>query len=637
MRRRDCLALAFSPLLGAAAGPRTTISARSMRLDLVNTWTTVMSSSTFRETLGVSVVSGGITGVGEGAPIVRYNESAAQGIEIVNGLREVFAGADPSQYVKLLDRVFAKVDGSWATKAAIDIALHDWAAKRLGVPLWKMWGLDRNDAPLTTFSIGIDTAEVIRRKVREAAAYPVLKIKVGLANDEEVMEAVRDVYGYEFVNTPYGFQVLPGRLRARIYQINYLNVERSGSSQTFVSSGSLTQSRGNNNNNNGNNTNNNNNDNNNDSSGNSSGNTSSMTGTQISTRQPESVFWTELQTSVMAIVGAGEGRSVVVNPQSGVVVVRALPNELREVESFLTATQLVVQRQVILEAKIVEVTLSDGFQAGINWAGLVTHNNKSMTIGNTGGGTVLVDEGGLSDIAGNTGVLDPSNYNPIEGTDASAFGGVFTMALNLGDFTSFIELLETQGNVRVLSSPRVATINNQKAVIKVGTDEFFVTEVTNTTVTGTATTVTPSVTLTPFFSGIALDVTPQISQEGIVTLHVHPSVSDVKDQQKTVTIGTLTQQLPLALSTIRESDSIVRARSGQVIVIGGLMQDSSTNRSAATPGLGKVPVLGNLFKQKNNSSVKSELVILLRPIVVNDTDQWDDSIDAYSRELENLR
>jgi L-alanine-DL-glutamate epimerase-like enolase superfamily enzyme len=162
-----------------------------MRLELVNTWTTVMSSSTYRETLGVSVVSGGITGVGEGAPIVRYNELAAQGIEIVNGLREVFAGADPSQYVKLLDRVFSKVDGGWATKAAIDIALHDWAAKRLGVPLWKMWGLDRNDTPLTTFSIGIDTAEVIRRKVREAAAYPVLKIKVGLANDEEVMEAVR--------------------------------------------------------------------------------------------------------------------------------------------------------------------------------------------------------------------------------------------------------------------------------------------------------------------------------------------------------------------------------------------------------------------------------------------------------------
>ncbi len=162
-----------------------------MRLDLVNTWTTVMSSSDYRETLAVTVASGGITGIGEGAPIVRYNESAAEGVKIVAGLQELFGGADPAQYVKLLDRVFAKVPGAWATKAAIDIALHDWAAKRLGVPLWKMWGLDRGDAPVTTFSIGIDKADVIRRKVREAAAYPVLKIKVGLSNDEEVMEAVR--------------------------------------------------------------------------------------------------------------------------------------------------------------------------------------------------------------------------------------------------------------------------------------------------------------------------------------------------------------------------------------------------------------------------------------------------------------
>ncbi|MFN0102942.1 MAG: dipeptide epimerase [Bryobacteraceae bacterium] len=162
-----------------------------MRLELVNTWTTVMSSSDYRETLAVTVASGGITGMGEGAPIVRYRESAAEGIKIVEGLRGLLAESDLSQYVKVLDRVFRKVDGGWATKAAIDIALHDWAAKRLDVPLWKMWGLDPNDTPLTTFSIGIDKADVIRRKVREAAAYPVLKIKVGLSNDEEVMEAVR--------------------------------------------------------------------------------------------------------------------------------------------------------------------------------------------------------------------------------------------------------------------------------------------------------------------------------------------------------------------------------------------------------------------------------------------------------------
>ncbi|OGT64004.1 MAG: MSHA biogenesis protein MshL, partial [Gammaproteobacteria bacterium RIFCSPLOWO2_02_47_7] len=373
----------------------------------------------------------------------------------------------------------------------------------------------------------------------------------------DVMEAARDVYGFEFISTPYGFQVLPGRLRARIYQINYLNVERSGSSQTQVSSGSLTES--------------------NPSSASSGDGTiaaprSSATavGARINTRQPLTTFWAELQDSVQAIVGQAEGRSVVVNPQSGVVVVRALPNELREVEAYLQATQLVVQRQVILEAKILEVQLNEGFQAGINWGALLSPGNNTITAANVGGGSVLVNESGLSGIAGQTGNLDPGNLSPISGALSEAFGGVFTLAFDLGDFTAFIELLKTQGNVQVLSSPRVATMNNQKAIIKVGTDEFFVTDVTNTvSTTGLGgTNVFPSIGLTPFFSGIALDVTPQISEGGDVTLHVHPSISEVVDQQKTVTIGNTTQQLPLALSTVRESDSIVRARSGQVVVIG---------------------------------------------------------------------
>ena len=441
----------------------------------------------------------------------------------------------------------------------------------------------------------------------------------------EVMEAVRDVYGYEFVSTPYGFQVLPGRLRARIYQINYLNVERTGSSRTFVSSGSLTQSKGPNSTNDAN-----------QNTTTTPKRTTTVIGTEISTKQPETVFWDELKTSVQAIVGNGDGRSVVVNPQSGVVVVRALPNELREVEAFLTATQLIVQRQVILEAKIIEVRLNDRFQTGINWAAMLTPDGHRVTAGQIGGGSVLTNEGGTSDIANSSFTLDPSQF-PFAGTTTSAFGGVFALALELGDFTSFIELLKTQGNVQVLSSPRVATINNQKAVIKVGTDEFFVTDVTNTTVTGTATTVSPSVTLTPFFSGIALDVTPQISEDGMVTLHVHPSVSEVTDQEKTVTIGTITQQLPLALSTVRESDSIVRARSGQVVVIGGLMQDQVSKRNAATPGFGDVPLLGNLFKHQNNESEKSELVILLKPVVVNDDNQWNQAITDTSENLRRLK
>jgi MSHA biogenesis protein MshL len=215
---------------------------------------------------------------------------------------------------------------------------------------------------------------------------------------------------------------------------------------------------------------------------------------------------------------------------------------------------------------------------------------------------------------------------------------VFALALDLGDFAAFIELLQTQGNVQVLSSPRVSTLNNQKAVIKVGQDEFFVTDITSTaTTSAVGTNFFPTIELTPFFSGIALDVTPQISEEGLVTLHIHPSVSDVEDQQKTVTIGTLTQQIPLALSTIRESDSIVRARSGQVVVIGGLMQDSINDRDAATPGLSDVPLVGAAFKHRRKQGFKRELVILLRPIVVASDEVWEGEIQKSGDNLKRLR
>jgi MSHA biogenesis protein MshL len=434
----------------------------------------------------------------------------------------------------------------------------------------------------------------------------------------DVLEAARDVYGYEFISTAYGFQVLPGRLRARIYQINYLNVERSGVSQTSVSSGSLTQG---------------------DSGTDEDGTTSTAGGTastQIRTEQNLNNFWLELQESVLAIVGNGENRSVVVNPQSGVIVVRALPNELREVEVYLQATQLIVQRQVILEAKFIEVRLSDEYQSGINWTGLVDTGNTSARATNLGGGTVLVNEGGVSGITGS--IVQLEEIATVGSTTAAAFGGVFSLALDLGDFGAFIELLETQGNVQVLSSPRVSTMNNQKAVIKVGTDEYFVTDIsTNNVSTTTTTTIQPDIELTPFFSGIALDVTPQISQEGDVTLHVHPSISEVVDQQKTVTVGNVTQQIPLALSTVRESDSIVRARSGQVIVIGGLMQQIINDTDAAPPVLGDLPVVGGLFKHKKQQGTKSELVILLKPVVVGGADEWNDELLKSRKSIKELR
>ena len=219
---------------------------------------------------------------------------------------------------------------------------------------------------------------------------------------------------------------------------------------------------------------------------------------------------------------------------------------------------------------------------------------------------------------------------------------MFSVAINSGNFNTFIELLQLQGNVQVLSSPRIATLNNQKALIKVGTDEFFVTDVSNTTTVGTTTnTSNPSVELTPFFSGIALDVTPQISESGIVTLHIHPSVSQVVDQEKTIEIAGFTQTLPLALSTVRESDSIVRAQNGQVVVVGGLMLDSLDDDHAKPPLLGDIPGLGELFRHNRRRSLKSELVILLRPIVVQDQGEWVDALrvsgDSFNRLKQHLR
>ncbi len=219
---------------------------------------------------------------------------------------------------------------------------------------------------------------------------------------------------------------------------------------------------------------------------------------------------------------------------------------------------------------------------------------------------------------------------------SQSIGGAFALAFDTGDFNAFVELLESQGDTRVLSSPRIATLNNQKAVIKAGTDEFFVTDISSNTVTGTAATTSRDVTLTPFFSGIALDVTPQISANGEVILHIHPTVSEVTDQTKALTVSGETDELPLAFSEIRESDSIVKARSGQIIAIGGLMRNSSRRQEFSTPGLGRIPGLRRLFGSTREVETKTELVILLRPIVVDDDEDWQRIIQPAADRLSQL-
>jgi len=178
---------------------------------------------------------------------------------------------------------------------------------------------------------------------------------------------------------------------------------------------------------------------------------------------------------------------------------------------------------------------------------------------------------------------------------ADALGkGFYGVAFQSASFAALLTFLETQGDVRVLSSPRIATINNQKAVLKVGRDELFVTNITtNQTSSGNTTTSSPTVTLQPFFSGIALDVTPQIDDNGSVMLHVHPTVSVVTENAKPIDLGTLGRYtLPLASSAINETDSIVRVRDGEIVAIGGLMQQESSLDRSGVPGLSTAPVVG---------------------------------------------
>ena len=466
--------------------------------------------------------------------------------------------------------------------------------------------------------------------------HPDIKGKISLsmknATINEVMETVRNIYGYEFNRTNNGYEVLPAKLRSKIFTIDYLNVKRSGLSNVRVSSGQVQASQKNRSGSGGtgsrSGTNN----------SSSSNRSTAVSGSQVSTRSVSN-FWTELTVALQAIIGNEEGRKVIINAQSGIVVVRAMPAELRAVSQYLQTTQDVIERQVILEAKILEVELSDGFQSGVNWSALGKgKNGDSVIAGQFGGSSVFTS--GVSNLQGQTDALNPTNLSSLRSDVASAFGGMFAMSLNIGDFTGFLEFLKTQGDVHVLSSPRVSTVNNQKAVIKVGTDEFFVTDVntnTNTALGGASANQSVNVELTPFFSGVALDVIPQISEDDVVTLHIHPSVSEVTERVKQISLSSISQlSVPLALSMIRESDSIVRARSGQVVVIGGLMQNQTRNKKTSVPLFGDLPLIGGLFRHEKKITRKSELVILLRPIVVDSDNVWTDEMQKVTERFERI-
>ncbi len=419
----------------------------------------------------------------------------------------------------------------------------------------------------------------------------------------EALEAIRDVYGYDFKVDGRRITVYAPTLQTRVFTLNYPTSQRQGSSELRVSSGAgmPTASAG---------------------QGGSGGASSNAQpeNSRVSTSS-KSDFWAELSTAVQGLVGTGEGRSVVSSPHAGILAVRAMPEELRQVDKFLKATQSAVERQVMLEAKVVEVELRDGYQSGVNWAALRTEGSNQVAAGVIGS-TLNI---GNTALQGSTTISGAASFPSV-----ASGGGLFGLALSTSQFAAVLGFLETQGDVQTLSSPRVATLNNQKAVLKVGTDEYFVTNVsggttatTTSNTTGTGTTL-PTVTLTPFFSGISLDVTPQIDDGVNVTLHVHPSLSTVTEKSRQIDLGSAGNfKLPMASSAVNETDTLVRIQDGAIVAIGGLMQLESSRTASGLPGTTSVPGWGALFGNRANQGRKKEVIVLIKPTIIPSAADWE--------------
>ncbi|MBI5912086.1 MAG: secretin N-terminal domain-containing protein [Betaproteobacteria bacterium] len=480
----------------------------------------------------------------------------------------------------------------------------------------------------------------------------------------EALESIREIYGYEYKIDGSRVYIQPAGLQTRVFQVNYLIGARQGRSDMRVTAGS---------------------------SGIATGATTATTATAtvtapgaagaapvgpVGVQGPPSLtpnaagalggmqadatrmstvqttdFWAEVAYAIRSIVGTGEGRNLVISPQSGVVVVRAMPQELRSVAALLKAMKLSVERQVMLEAKIIDVTLNQAYQSGINWAGFDFKQGIAggFSSGVGGAANSLGPSGSLSGrTAGSSaglssnftvGGLNPPGVGALGGVVAGATnvaGGVFGLAVQTQNFAALLQFLESQGSVQVLSSPRVATLNNQKAVLKVGTDQPYVTSITvvpGLTTGGVVTPTSVAPQISNIFSGISLDVTPQIDENGNIALHIHPLVTSVSPKSVGFNlVGVGAQSVDVAAINVSESDTMVRTQDGNIVVLGGLMKVELNNGRSGIPGLADAPVIGGAFRNSSTDTIKRELVILIKPTIIDSDKNWEQDIqDSRSR------
>ena len=301
-----------------------------------------------------------------------------------------------------------------------------------------------------------------------------------------------------------------------------------------------------------------------------------------------------------------EAASVISNPESGILSIRATARQHERIQEFLDQVLSRVSRQVMIEATIAEVQLSNSYQQGIDWS--------ILPLGSAGFRLVQKVVGDIA--APPSSIFELSNSN--------------TAVKGVGLVSSSIKLLEAFGTVKVLSSPKLSVINNQTAVLKVIDNRVYFTIKADITpgVSGTQPIVSYTTTLNTVPVGFVMNVTPQISANDTVLLNIRPSVSrivgsvpDPNPSLKASSSNGFSSDIVSSIPVIRtrEMESMIRVSNGNIAVMGGLMEDSLNNVDNTVPGLASIPVLGNLFVSRNDERVKTELVVFLRPIVIQDS------------------
>ena len=333
-----------------------------------------------------------------------------------------------------------------------------------------------------------------------------ISINLNKVTFEQALNAIRDQYGYHFERTSYGYQIFGLGVQTRIFKVDYPNLQRYGDTGTKVQGHGL------------------------ETNGSPTDKNDSRFASSITTLY-QSDFWQELETSLQSMVNDGQkGNRLVINRQSGLVIVTSDAKTMSNVQRFLASSQDHMLRQVVIEAKILEVRLNERFSSGINWQALANESFSATAVG-----------------TGSTNTTPGANFSGAQVPKYPGLDGVFGISLSVGNPLAVIELLGGQGEVNVLSSPRISTINNQKAVIKVGSDDYYVSGI-NREKNDAGEVTDISVDFESIFSGISLDVTPKINDANELILHVRPAITEVSEVEKVITYANLDFSLPMASS-----------------------------------------------------------------------------------------